>query len=262
MQLLLGSTILLAYNVEEVLQQASQLGYDGIEIWAYHLYRTGESPSQLAQISKHLGLNLTVHALSWDLNMTSDITSLRQESLTLLESCVELAAALTAPLLVVHPGRATVPKADKESYWSLLVDGIQRLARKAAAYDVTIAIEHMEPLDAELVVQPSEVQRLLQAVGEDNVCVVFDVAHVPAETNLVQFLEQLPVVKHVHLSDANQSQRHLPLGTGCLDLKGVLYYLQQTNYRGFVVVEGIEHQRTLYLARRNKEALDELLGHN
>ncbi|MGQ9494372.1 MAG: sugar phosphate isomerase/epimerase family protein [Anaerolineae bacterium] len=259
MQLLLGSTILLAYDIEETLNLASQLGYDGVEVWAYHLNRSGECPTRLAQVSKKLGLNLTVHALSWDLNMTSDIVSLRQESLRLLEECVELTAAMSAPLLVVHPGRATVPQVDTESYWPLLVEGIQRLARKGAACDVSIAVEHMEPSNAELVVKPSEVQRLLQAVDEDNVCVTFDAAHVPVGEEVVQFLEQLPAVRHVHLSDANQSQRHLALGTGCLDLKGVLRYLQQNNYQGFVVLEGIEHRRTSYLAMQNKVAFDELL---
>ncbi|MEM4725294.1 MAG: sugar phosphate isomerase/epimerase family protein, partial [Candidatus Hadarchaeum sp.] len=219
MQLGLCSTVLLGYEVAEALQIASDLGYDGVEIWAYHLYRSNEQPSRLAQVAKDLGLGLTVHALSWDLNMTSDIPSLRKESLTLLGQCIELAAALAAPLLVVHPGRATVPKADKGLYWPLLVEGIQQLAHKAAAYDIVIAVEHMEPLDAELVVQPGDAQRLLQEVNENNVCVTFDAAHVPPGTDLIRFLQQMPAVRHVHISDANQEQRHLPLRAGCLNLR-------------------------------------------
>ncbi|MBC7262185.1 MAG: sugar phosphate isomerase/epimerase [Chloroflexi bacterium] len=259
MRLLLGSTILLAYNVEEALRLASHLGYDGVEVWAYHMYRSGESPSQVARIAKHLGLSLTVHALSWDLNITSDIPSLRQESLALLEKCVELTAALGASLLVVHPGRVTVPKADKASYWPLLVEGIQRLARKGVAYNIVIAVEHMEPLEAELLVQPMQVHQLLEEVDEDNVCVTFDAAHVPMGVHLVHFLEQLPAVKHVHISDADQDQRHLPLGSGRLNLKDLLHHLRQSNYQRFVVVEGIEHRRIPHLARQNKEAFDELL---
>ncbi len=42
MKISASSTLLFAYQLEEVLNIAKRLGYDGVEIWHFHLIKTGE----------------------------------------------------------------------------------------------------------------------------------------------------------------------------------------------------------------------------
>jgi sugar phosphate isomerase/epimerase len=255
MKFLLSSPQLWAYTPEETLSGAAELGYDGVELWAYHLLRDQANPSALRRQAEDLGLVLSLHALSWDLNFCSPLEPIRTASLTLLEQSIELAAAVGASIVVMHPGRITVPQGRADDYWALLVRGLRHLAQRAADRGVRLAVEHMERLPAELVVSPADVERLLADVNHPNLVVAFDFAHVPWDEDPLDYFDRMPSVGHVHLSDADSRRYHLPLGEGKRDLAAFLSALAP-RYVGFVAVEGIEHQRTTALAAANKRVWD------
>ncbi|HLE78046.1 MAG TPA: hypothetical protein VJA65_06525, partial [bacterium] len=72
-QVLLSAPLLWAHPTTEILDVAHDLGYDGVELWAYQLLREESDPAALAARIRALGLAVTVHALSWDLNPTSRV---------------------------------------------------------------------------------------------------------------------------------------------------------------------------------------------
>lgn len=255
MKLLLSSPVVWGFSPTEALRIAADLGYDGVELWAYHLRRDKAEPRELAQEAKRRGLILTLHALSWDLNPASSLEPVRTTALRLLNECIELAASLEAQVLVLHPGRVTVPSDNSAPYWAFLVEGLQTLARHARRFDVPMAIEHMEPLRGELVISPEDMQRLLSDVDVPELACTFDLAHVPWGEEPIPYYERMPAVVHIHLSDANESRYHLPLGQGRRDLAAFVRHLEST-FDGCVVVEGIEHRRTVELASANKQFWD------
>ncbi len=254
-RVLLSAPVVWACTASEALQVAAELGYDGVELWAYGLWRDGIDPRLLADRAQAAGLVLTLHALSWDLNPASEVDGIRRASMETLHRCVELAAALRASLLVVHPGRATAPVAD-DRRWPDVVASLQDIADHAAAASLTVGVEHMEPRPGELVVSPEDVNRLLADVGRPNVGAVLDVAHIPWGVDEVDFLSRLRSVVHVHLSDADGRRPHLPLGRGGRDLARVLAALR--SFSGTVVLEGLSLDPGQELARWNKAALEDL----
>jgi sugar phosphate isomerase/epimerase len=72
----------------------------------------------------------------------------------------------------------------------------------------------------------------------------------------VAFLARLERMVHVHLSDADESRLHLPLGQGRRDLARVLRALH--GYRGAVAIEGFSISAGEELARWNKAQFEEL----
>jgi sugar phosphate isomerase/epimerase len=254
-RVLLSAPLLWAHPAEEILGVAHALGYDGVELWAYQLVVEDADPERLAARARALGLGLTLHALSWDLNPTSRVEPIREASMDALRRSVDLARRLGASVLVMHPGHTTVPYDAGDAYWPGLVAAVAELA-DAAGPELTVGVEHMEPRQAEYVVRPEDANRLVREVGRANVGTVLDVAHIPWGEDEVVFLGRLDRMVHVHLSDADESRLHLPLGQGRRDLVRVLRALG--DFRGAVAIEGFSISAGEELARWNKAQFEEL----
>lgn len=255
-QVLLSAPLLWAHSSLEILEVAHDLGYDGVELWAYQLDHEGGEGEAVAERARALGSRLTLHMLSWDLNPASQIEAIRTASLEALHHSVDLGARLGVPLVVMHPGRVTVPHDEGGVYWPRLVAAVREIADHAAGSGITVGIEHMEARQAEFIVTSQEANRLLREVDRPNVGTVLDVAHIPWGEDEVAFLGALERVVHVHLSDADESRLHLPLGQGGRDLVRILRALRE--YSGAVAIEGFSISAGEELARWNKAEFEEL----
>lgn len=255
-KVLLSGPLLWAHPAEEILKVASDLGYDGVELWAYQLMQDDVDPSALARQARSLGLILTVHALSWDLNLTSRLDAVRHVSQEALRLSVDLATQLGAQLLVMHPGHTTSPYDDSSPYWPALIARVREIADRAAEGAIQVGVEHMEARQAEYLITPDDANRLVREVDRPNVGTVLDIAHIPWEEDETQFLLRLERIVHVHLSDADESRLHLPLGQGARDLGRILRALR--DYQGSVVLEGFSISAGVDLARWNKAQFEEL----
>lgn len=254
-QVLLSAPLLWAHPTTEILDVAHDLGYDGVELWVYQLRREESDPAALAARIRELGLEVTVHALSWDLNLTSRVETIEAASMAALRQSVDLAAALGASLVVMHPGHTTAPQDDGETYWPALVTAVRTVADHAASFKMRVGVEHMEARQTEFVVLPEHANRLVEDVGRPNVGTVLDVAHIPWGQDEVEFIAQLDHIIHVHLSDADESHLHLPLGQGERDLVRVLAALH--GHRGAIALEGFSISAGVELARWNKAQFEE-----
>jgi sugar phosphate isomerase/epimerase len=255
-QVLLSAPLLWAHTTTEILDIAHELGYDGVELWAYQLLREGGDPPALAARIRELGLAVTVHLLSWDLNVTSRVEAIASASMDALHRSVDLAAALGTSLIVMHPGHTTAPHDDGEPYWPVLVAVVREIADHAADLQMRVGVEHMEARQTEFVILPEQANRLVDEVGRPNVGTVLDVAHIPWGQDEVEFITRLDRVIHVHLSDADETRLHLPLGQGERDLVRVLGALHR--YRGAIALEGFSISAGVELARWNKAQFEEL----
>lgn len=255
-KLLLSAPLLWAHPAQEILKVAHDLGYDGVELWAYQLIEEGADLRVLATQARSLGLMVTLHGLSWDLNLTSRLEAVRVVSLEALHRCAGMAAEIGAPLLVIHPGHTTMPYDAGDTYWPALVSGIRDLADHAARDGITVGVEHMEARQTQYVVSAEDANRLVREVDRPNVGTVVDVAHIPWGTDELSFFSRLDRVIHVHLSDADETRLHLPLGQGHRDLARILTALR--GYEGAVTIEGFSISAGTDLARWNKAQFEEL----
>ena len=260
MKVYASSVLLYAYRLDELFQTIHNLGYDGVEIWHYHLRQTGESPAELRRLARQLDLSLSVHAVSWDLNFTSALPEIRETSLRLLEESIAVAAELEAEPVIVHPGRITAPGDTAGYYWPLLVEGVTRLARYAASHGITVSVELMEHIPKEFFIIPEDTERLIKEVNAPNVSITFDAAHVPWKQEPLAYLKRMSGVQHIHLSDADEQRFHLPLGHGQRDFRSLMRYLCD-HFDVPVAIEGrIESERSTAVAAHNKAMFDRLIG--
>lgn len=248
-----------AFRFDEIFPIVCDLGYAGVEIHAWQLRRTGEDPQTLARLAQELRLILTVHAYSWDLNITSDVPEIRALSQKMTRECVALAARLNASVVVVHPGRISVPGDSAEEYWQLLLNFVRALGEDAQHVGITIGLEHMERLRNEFLMAPEDMRHAMEHLEHVPVVSVFDAAHVPWGEDLVGTFERMPRVGHVHLSDATADSYHLAVGRGQRDLGALIAHLEKTGYPGLVTIEGMEQRKVTDLAETNIKAISALL---
>ena len=213
----------------------------------------------MRKLAEDLGLSLSVHALSWDLNFTSKLERVREASLEMLEESIALTQALNANPFVFHPGRITIPGDDAEDYWKLLVSGVRRLCECGRPRGVDLALEIMEHIPKEFFIHPEDSTRVLREVSMPNLGITFDAAHVPLDLDPLAFLKDVEGVRQIHISDLTPEKRHIALGTGVRDFKPLVKYIVN-ELKVDVAIEGMEYKKDIGLASHNKREMDRLLG--
>ncbi len=255
-QVLLSAPLLWAHEADEILDAARDLGYDGVEVWAYQLLRDGVDAGPLGEKARSRGLVVTLHALSWDLNPSSQLDAIRAASLDALHESVEMAARLGALMVVMHPGHTTAPHDTADLYWPRLVAAVREIADHAGGRAMQVGVEHMEPRQGEYVITAADINYLVREVDRANVGAVVDVAHIPWGEDEMVFIGQVERLIHVHLSDADEARLHLPLGQGARDLTRALAALR--GFQGTITLEGFSIGAGRDLARWNKARFEEL----
>lgn len=256
MILLGASTLLFDYKLAEVIPMMRDLGYDGVEIWHFHLERTREDIGKLSRLAEQYEALITVHALSWDLNYCSRLPDIREASLQALQKSIALSRDLGAKTVVVHPGRIIVPNDIPEANWPLLIEGTQKLVDYAESVDVTLSLEVMEHIPREFFIQPQDATYILEHITSPSFNITFDAAHVPYNIGLIDYFQAMPRVGHIHLSDCSKTKYHLPLGEGTRELDQFLQHLNNIKCTLPIVIEGLEFERTPQLAAKNKLQFD------
>jgi sugar phosphate isomerase/epimerase len=259
MRLLASSVLMYAYPLSEIIPLAHEWGYDGIEVWHFHLLQTGEKAADVARLARQHNMYLSVHALSWDLNYTSRLEKVREASLQALENSIRLTHELGAETVVVHPGRVTIPMEDPEESWPDLIEGTRRLVACAQKEQVKFSIEIMEHIPREFFINPPDAARLVKEINSPALSVTVDSAHVPWDQDLVSYFQAAPCVEHVHISDSTSKKLHLPLGKGERDHTDFLRYISKHFPDMNIVIEGMEFLRNPDLAIHNKKQFDILL---
>jgi sugar phosphate isomerase/epimerase len=104
---------------------------------------------------------------------------------------------------------------------------------------------------------------IFNAIGKDNIGVVFDVAHINATKEYLELaiLKFGKYIKLVHLSDNDSTQAyHLMPGKGTIDFPGVINRLKSIGYSGYVVVDISGIEDILNNAIRMRIMLEDLIN--
>ena len=164
-------------------------------------------------------------------------------------ACVEMAADLGAPVLVVLPspaGRTAPtgrPKTEAEwkkgaaQEWDLAVASLRQLAGYAARRSVVLGLEPVNRYESFLVTNLEQALRFLEAVGAENLKLHLDTFHMNIEEAdpAASVRRAGPSLVNMHLSDSNR----LPPGRGHTDFRGLLRALQEIDYQGALALEPV-----------------------
>ncbi|MDL4842676.1 sugar phosphate isomerase/epimerase family protein [Aquibacillus rhizosphaerae] len=252
MKLYLSSTLCWAYPVNDVIKIAKLFNFDGVEVWAEHVWKYQTSIESILDATQSNDIELSLHAASWDLNLCALNEGIQKQSINEIENSLILAQKLGATNVTIHPGKRTLHNYWLEEHEQVLKSNLAYLARKACDFGVILSIEQMKHIKKEFITRPDKINHLIKALP-DTVMTTFNIAHVPLDEHPEIYYEQIKRINKVHLSDATQTQYHVPLGTGLIQLEPILTLLNNTNLP--VVIEGFENDRLLTHLQSNLKYL-------
>ncbi len=202
--------------------------------------------------------DLGVRVLAF-LPIIADLVSLdkprREKALSLFDLSVEIAEAFsseflytdtfTAPLRFVGeaPYEQSInfgkefrievdPDFSWQAVWDVLVDSIAACTERAGRAGMKLLVE---PRLGENVSNTEGLTRLIEAVGDDNLGVLFDPAHLyPQKEILPLSVEKLGRhIYYVHIADSDgATNEHLPPGSGTVDWTGIFAALKKHDFAG------------------------------
>ncbi len=225
------------------LDQIAKAGFFASEIWASHLQDARVSPNKVKKHAAELGLTLSLHAPSYDLNPLSSNPEIRSLSRRLVLDSLETAAKINAKIVVVHPGALSSTTDDPEEYWGRLEEYAVQLDARASHLGLTVAIEAMEKKKLQFVTTIPSLERLaalLESVSATNVGLCLDIAHAGTIGDPEEFLAKVPSIVHAHLSDTSEEKTHALLGEGRLALPIIIPKLLEKlkHTSGLIAIEG------------------------
>jgi sugar phosphate isomerase/epimerase len=160
--------------------------------------------------------------------------------------------------------RVRIPSVfDWKEFWKSFVRAIKDCNRVCMDYGLELLIE---PRVGEVTSNTDGLLRLFDAVPNENLGAILDVAHLYAQKELLPLsIEKLgEKIRYVHIADNDgRENRHLPMGEGTVDWDGVFKTLKRIGYKGFYAID-LEKlpdlPRKFVETKRTLEAYDDMHG--
>jgi sugar phosphate isomerase/epimerase len=241
---------------DTVLQQLSKIGYDGVELFGDRPYGhpddypTKASRNELRKKFDDLNLEISNYGADfWGIPIAAsdaDARNYKDAFKRNLEFCLDVGA----DSIRVDSVSDKYPDADRERVWQRYVSTWRDCSREAAAANVDLYWE-FEP--GFIINKPSEINRLVDDVGEPNFKLMFDTCHaemsgvVGARQNgKKETVADVPALVRwagsrigtVHLIDSDDTlhhdhtSTHAPFGQGVVDFDATIEALKEVGYRG------------------------------
>ena len=236
MKLGVSSTCLWNLSPAEAIHFAGKLEIYSFELWADHYFLYNDDIGTIRQAYRETGLLPTLHASSWDLNITSTSKGVQEFSINQVKKSIDLAIAIGAPIITIHPGRKSFFRVDADTVSRMQTDVFHEFAAYCARKDLLICIENIEPSSREVMVTEKDFQEFFSRV-DDALFITMDLAHLGSYEKITSFYGVLgEKVKHIHISDLDPGEIHLPMGKGLLETERIVSYLNDL-YSGIYSLE-------------------------
>ncbi len=221
----------------EIAGRIAGLGFDGVELLGgrERYAREDLSAADVRRILQDHGL--TVFAMTPpNVDLAHPDTAVSQHALDSYMQLLDFAAAIGAPLVVVHGfvGRVT-PVAALDEEMGVLVTAVHRLAEQAQKHDLRLAIEPLNRYESHLLNTGAEALAFVKRVGMDNIGVLLDAFHMNIEEQYAA-----GTIRNVgdrlwlyHMADSNRQA----IGRGHIKFGDHLWALEDIGYQGPIIFE-------------------------
>ncbi|NJK46126.1 MAG: sugar phosphate isomerase/epimerase [Pleurocapsa sp. SU_196_0] len=163
---------------DRALEGFARAGFMAAEVWAQHLWENDTKPEVVAARAAELGMRLSLHAPSYDLNPLSSNPEVRAISRRQVLESLETAMRVGARIVVVHPGHISSSTDNVEDYWAGLAEYAAQLNARASELGLTVALEAMEKKRLQFVTNIPALQRLGAILeGLEHTVIAVDIAH-------------------------------------------------------------------------------------
>ena len=233
-------TTALSRDLRTALRRARDLGIRGVELDA----RGGLHPDQVSQtgirqIRKWLGdEGVEVAAVAFRTRSGYADPERLEGRITATKKALELARALGCPVVLNHVG--DIPPESEGPQWRLLVDVLSDIGTWSQHAGATLCAEAGRAAPADLV-------RLIAALPQGSLTcdLVTGSLVVHGHDPVAAVADLAPHLAAAHVTDAVVGAfagrgRAVELGTGQVDVAGVLAALEERDYRGWLGLEPVE----------------------
>jgi D-psicose/D-tagatose/L-ribulose 3-epimerase len=223
----------------DLIDHAKSLGFDILEI-CIEDPATIDTARIVARLN-HTGMKATVcGAFGPDRDLSSDDAAVRENGVTYVRRCIEIAAALGAAT-VVGPMYAATGKTrmlapqERQAQWRLAVESISLAADFAQTHGVALGIEPLNRFETDLVNTVDQGIRMVTDVGRQNVGLLLDTFHMNIEE------KDIPAAlrragNHIFEFHACANDRGAP-GEDHLPWREIVQALRDVRFHGPVVIE-------------------------
>jgi len=224
MRLIVCSSMFHGVRLSRYIHKLAKEGASSIEVWAdgehhFNFFDEAEVSALSAALHKNGVQACALHApYGGQYDLSSLDHSHRQRAITAHRRAIEVARAIGASVVVVHPGGRLHDAGMREEALRASIDSLARLIEWAEKYNVIIAVENLTPIA--IGDSSSELIELVASVSSERLKVCLDTGHanISAE-GLIQSLHTLaPHLIIIHWNDNDGFEDlHLPPGRGCIN---------------------------------------------
>ncbi|HEX4124869.1 MAG TPA: sugar phosphate isomerase/epimerase family protein [Tepidisphaeraceae bacterium] len=175
----------------------------------------------------------------------------RQKALDDNRACIDEAREVEAEMVVLVPG--AVPGLSLDEARKQVAAGIAEVLPHAEQANVKLAIEPLHPMyaaDRSCINRMAEARQICQQLKHPLLGIAVDVYHVWWDPDLQREIElagQQKTLFGFHVCDWRVETRHMLndrglMGDGCIDLRTIRGWVEQTGFPGFIEVEVFSEQ--------------------
>jgi D-psicose/D-tagatose/L-ribulose 3-epimerase len=223
----------------ELLPRIREAGWRAVEIAMFDPARLNAGLLRRA-FAAH-DLEVTVCAiLPEGINPISDESIVRRHSVQHLIRCIETAAEMGATLVggPVYAPIGYLPGRRRNKHeWKWAVECFEALGPLLDATEITLCVEPVNRGETFFLTTVAEAREFCDAVAHPRMGITIDTFHANIEEKKIDaaVYDAGRKLKHVHASENDRGV----LGSGHVDFAGIVRALKETEYKGYLIIEGM-----------------------
>lgn len=245
MKIAVASSLFSRYCLERTFEAASRLGYDGIELWggrphAYAPDMDDIAVERICALREKYHLKIPMYApelIRYPYNLCSADERERQQTTSLLQSCVHVAQKIGAPRLRVCCGHTQYFTTRKQNMENLrrALEPVVELAEKMQIY---LVLAPLAPMQSDVLCLADELAEMIARMDSPYVQGMLDtIVPLICWEPYYPYFEKIRRLDYIHLSDGNgKTQERLPIGTGVIDIPAFLETLRRYRFDGWLTI--------------------------
>ena len=233
-----GGPWILWDKLEKSLQTASQIGFDGVELFTQGASVESEKPLDelLSQYNLTLGAVGTgagkvIHGLS----LTDKDANVRSDAKFFIKEMISFGANFNAPTILGSMQGSFCEQVDRKTALSHLREALEELGDHAISHGTFFIYEPLNRYETNLFNLFEEACRFCKNLNTNGVKVLADLFHMNIEEEDIAatIKPNADMLGHVHFADSNRK----PVGYGHTEMKPICDCLKEINYSGYVSAE-------------------------